>query len=526
MSNCAKGKSKGSRRTNRRQNKVKPEYERATDTVQEKDNNPSWYSVAPELVKSAASLSYARAIGTRFDRGLSDPFVDAGFDDAIPGVAVFRYTTCPGISDSGDSPVMVAARKIYSYVRHQNSGSKNYEAVDLMLYLLSMDSVYTMLATLVRMYGVARLYSQGNRYLPEALLAAMDVDPTTLSGNLEDFRGKINVLIQKAGSLAVPKSMPFFERHAWMASHIYADNPNVGKSQLYFYHPYNYYIFKATAEDTGGMLEYQALSRTPSNPWSYSELCEKVNQMLAALIEDEDSNVMSGDILKAYGADGLWKMNYIATDYVVMPEYSPEVLTQINNLTVTNGAVENTWSIHQEDGILRYEPEFTISGLARGKLLLNMPMDVPTPDDTMVATRLMVTLENADVLDEAEEGVYLVKPNTLGSEFIAKANVYTYTWVNGYRQLVVKDFDQFRMIEPVFTTVAAVLSDVAYISKFSAHPRLYYAVLNDEQVPILLPTIGDTGTYALVGEYEITNMNNTALLSMFNVPIMGMWAQQ
>lgn len=59
-----------------------------------------------------------------------------------------------GRTSGESSPANVASKNIYSFVRFANSGRTNYEATDLMMFLLAMDNAYMYAGYLIRIYGI------------------------------------------------------------------------------------------------------------------------------------------------------------------------------------------------------------------------------------------------------------------------------------------------------------------------------------------------------------------------------------
>lgn len=120
------------------------------NTRPKRHNDPGWYEVSPELTRDVASIPFNIITGSGLPKvnvpnsGTTIAMLGNDFSDcALPGVFAIRYVPTIGTSAGPTSAVNVAGRSIYSWVRHQNSGHSNYEAVDLLDYILAMDSIYT-----------------------------------------------------------------------------------------------------------------------------------------------------------------------------------------------------------------------------------------------------------------------------------------------------------------------------------------------------------------------------------------------
>ena len=413
-----------------------------------KPNDWRWYAQNEQLLKDTASFPYSWPLGNKLNLGINAPEVNKG---SLPGVMAIWTAPTFGWSDNPNAPINVAARNIYSYVRHANSGHANYDAPDLMLYLCAMDSIYSYLAFLKRIYGVISTYSYTNRYYPKAVVTAMTVDYDDIQRNLADFRAFINSYAVKVGSMCIPASMSYMAKHMWMYSGLYFDSDQA-KAQTYMFVPNN--LYKYTLDNDGaGMLmgfsfsDYYTTSGSDSKPSfiNFEGLRKLANDMLDPVLRSEDMNIMSGDILKAFGPSGIYLVEGINETYTVLPAYEPEVLDQIQNLTLvgrakftgeTNKAEQNALCLRQDatKGWLKSMPIFTHpytftlydeenpgqNVFVSERIVTFMHGDV-SPAQTMEATRMC---NIASEYSKDHTDAYEV--HTLGSEAALFARIYYY----------------------------------------------------------------------------------------------------
>lgn len=393
------------------------------DCYKSEQNDPAWYAQNAQLLSDYASFPFGVPIGIQLPSTLTTTVTKS-----VPGLMAYYYAPMIGSATQETDPVNIAARNIYSYVRHANSGHSNYDSPDLMMYLLAMDSVYMFHAYMKRALGVVLDYTPVNRYYPQALLVAMGLDPDDVQAHVADFRGFINTYAVKMGSMCVPNSMSYMARHTWMTEGIYTDSPS-NKAQSYMYVPYQY--FKLQIYDNEGtavtglqrvnFFDAVTYQGTASELKKVSDLISFGNQLLNPILTNEDMNIMSGDILKAFGPDGIVKVSGVMDGYMVLPMYNQEVMSQFENLRVFGAAAAaavndqhitqdtsigggyikdtTTWRLsmglygtatNKASSYARYFP-----GLTSDKIL-NFHHDAVTPAEVMVATRLMV---NATVLN-------------------------------------------------------------------------------------------------------------------------------
>lgn len=504
------------------------------------DNDISWYNRAQQLVLDAANLSYSSILGTPMEK---DPiFGDEQTEVAIPsipGVMQFNWSPSVGISLDSTSAINVASKRLYTFVRHANSGHSNYDSPDLMLYILAMDSLYALHSMGLRAYGIARYYQMLNRYAPETILNAAGFD-VSIQYNLADFRMFLNTVSLKISSMAVPAEFDLFKRHVWLNSGVYKDSPGE-KAQMYVFTSQDFWKFAPTTETTGGKLA--VVTREVDNePYLNLERYIKLfNELGEPIFGDEDMNIMSGDILKAYGNDAVIRVGTIDEGYFVQPEFNMEVLSQIQNLNICNlnmfatglGAGE----VQQANNILLFNPQLTrpdTKGNEEYKLF-TVSADRPTPEQTMIASRLAFFTQYN--LDPELGGVTTFL--ALGTEWIRSARVYTkgnkwdgtkYTFgdityfINDTKVLVdIPSVGSDPIIEQMVTGFNKKLLDILSITKFQMHPIIevysknFVATYSEDQAFWFRDYLGDVDTYTQVTSSTLRKMHDTALLSVLHV---------
>lgn len=416
-------------------------------------NDWRWYAKNEQILRDVASFPYGLPVGGQYDLGSLADNYDV---NAVPGIMAIYTAPAFGYSDNPNSPVNIAARNLFTFVRHANSGSWNYNAPDMMLYILAMDSLYSYVSYLKRIYGVASLYSVTNRYYPKAMVQAMGVDFEDLQSNLADFRAAINILAVKANKFVVPSTMAYTARHEWMYDHIYID-AETDKPQTYLYVPDGFFKYGLTKiTDAGGEIftsgelsytrlmplfgnltgqpaELQVGTMNPVPLLTVADLINYGNNLVDPLLQSQDINVMCGDILKAFG-DRVHRISGIAEDYTVLPMYNMEVLDQIQNATLIGSYVDGT-SITQDEtkGWLVFKPWFDYPysftdttyrspgfNAYWSKRLINFQKSGVEPKDTMVATRL------TNIASAQDNDNLRLQFSSIASDVACYAHIYYY----------------------------------------------------------------------------------------------------
>lgn len=528
---------------NKRKGKfTKGNYQRKTPdskVSEQKYNDASWYVKDGQLAKDVASFSFNNALGApstlNFElygnsgKRYSEEFV-------APGIMTINTVPAIGFSGDGSSPINIAAKNIYSYVRHMNSGHANYDSPDLMMYLGAMDSIYSFISHLMRIYGVARVFSQTNRYVGDRLLFAMGVNPTEIRQNLSSLRSYINMFITKASAFCTPNIMTLYRRHFWMFSGVYKDE-DIAKSQMYVYRPVSLWKYEEL-EGLGKLTAVPFLANATSSAgfvttnWTLNEIYSYGNNMLAALTNSEDVNIMSGDILKAYGQGNLWQLGLINEDYAVLPVYSAEVLDQIHNTNfvgpmVTRGINVNTTEdpvfditgldvtqdpVIEAGGAIKFMPQFIqISGPAWSQLL-DLHYENPTPEEVLVATRNKVMGQIISCKTK-----FVLDLMTCGSDIALTANVIRNNPSGGgLNSMVIGDKDSFN-------------TGVTLYDKFKDAPILYSisASTDGGKYPGPFSAVyGELNNYTVLSFDDLRKMHESAILAQLGVPFYGISSTQ
>lgn len=404
-------------------------------------NDSGWYQADSVLMRDAANLPFPNATGMPLQVTDAIGNVKIANTDKyiLPGIMRVNVITTPGTMGSWNDPINVAIRDIYSFVRHQNSGSKNYDAADLGVYFYAYDSCATYFAYLVRLYGTARTVLLRNRYTPEDLITVMGADYREIVDNLAQLRAYINTYAARLSAMKVPASLHFIERHMWLFSHIFADS-QTDKCQMYVVNPAAFWEYRTgiTAEDTYFWLS----EKVPmlGGLYDFERLTVFGNALLNSVLNSEDFNIMSGDILKAYG-DKTFTLSMISEEYAVPVTYEPEFLLQLHNATVfrcestsddtkvlyTNWRIFQDYSVDANSGALmcnfdiplegdQYTPVNSAYSLLTTGLAspLDMPVENPTPELVAIATRMMACAQYTNNVESKK----VMRPYAFGTELV------------------------------------------------------------------------------------------------------------
>lgn len=502
-------------------------------------NDPQWYFKSTQILNDVASFSFNKPVGSKLGFQNFHPNGEVTTNglgtSAIPGLMSIGIGPTAGIAQDAQSPLNLAATNVYSYVRYKNSGASNYDAPDLMMYLVAMDSIYACWNWLKRIYGFASTYSQLNKYEPRAYMIANGVDFDDIMANLADFRGWLNIKSAEISSFCVPATMTYNIRHSWLFSNIYKDS-NTAKAQQYMFVPAWFYKYGEVTSTQGtelqvvNVLNNYVPTLSDDDLMTFAQLKLILNSLLEAVNYSEDVGIMSGDILKAYGQGGLFTLSEVSDDYKVEAVYSEEVLTQIENARIITVAADDlpSFSITHDPNtnFLKCEPVLTQEGnITRLGQYVNFHFESPTPQQVVVATRLNAVTQQLDA-----GGSKLV---SCGSEVAVNGYIMTLTqtgpWYTQFDHLKPLIFRAVSVQLPFFdiqtvnnSDFARYLSTMCLLCSFDWAPiqLIGMRAANDAGTMFqsILGTTWDFDNYTLIDDDDLEAMNLMALLTEFNVP--------
>lgn len=437
-------------------------------TVYGKSNDAAWYADNPELVKAYASFPFGQPLGT--GRGLvttglspSGNVFTLG-DASFPGTMAIYLAPTVGVATSENSAVNLAARNLYSYVRHANSGHSNYESPDLMMYVVAVTQMYSYLHFLKRAYRLLSVYNVENRFYPRALIKQMGLDFEDLISHYADFYGFINLYQSKISSLTLPAGLTYLSRQCFIYDGLYLDTES-SKAQTYFYTPAGFYQFtEGSASGEPGSLvmkrfvDVSAITGNQNTGMTLLQLIGFGYALANPVLGSEDMGIMSGDILKAYGFAGLYHEPVLQQTEVAVPVFNKEVLSQIQNATIFRNWLPNSLDVTQttaiNTGFLVSKPQLEVlagyvnAGTEEGSggvwTLQNFVSQITAPfsakaltfdhndvkpEEVLVASRLAVMGDVITVneIGNPEHVVCSITPTAVGSEVAVGATISYYT---------------------------------------------------------------------------------------------------
>lgn len=526
--------------------------------LKEAENDVEWYTFFKQLSADAGRIGFSWPLGNRiehktnlFSSSSQKPAMPVFANTAVPGIMAIYWTPTIGEAADFTSPINVASQKLFAYQAYDISRTLSYNAPDLMLMVLAMGEAYSYYAMMCRAYGRMMAYDPNDKYTPYAEMQAMGLDYNDLASNLADFRYYINLFASRLASVNVPADIAYIKRHIWMNLNIFQDSSTT-KAQEYMYVQKNYYVYSETAYDTGG-----ALILTPFITGSARKLKSIIdygNNLLNAILASESVGLMSSDVLKTFTPNNIFVVNQITDDFKIYPEYSQEVLSQIENLTVVGDILPADDSDAFEPNIIQRQfgiapilttspatviydglndyPQLAAAATLSCTKFLNMHKDDVSSDDVMVASRLSVLMRGVikvtKSLGAATTPLAVAYGPLCGTELVNTLKIFYNAWtMNSTNTAYIPsiksvEFDGGELFTAELGSVNLLLNKLTRLSAFDWHPTIPILITStftggtQSDTQVYYPLL-DTDNYALLNEHELQKLHEAAVLSEFAV---------
>lgn len=490
-----------------------------------RENDYAWYAKFPQFTKDAGTLAFGIPVGQQIVLSPSDNIT-------IPGIMKICFLPGVGYAQTLADPINRMAMRFYTYLRDVQKAAAKYDAADIMMYLLAIDSLMAYHSLMRRAYGVAQLYTPVNKYYPKSLLQMMGFDPS-IANNLAEFRAYINRFAIAIGSYCMPKDFDIAVRHKWMCEGVYLDS-NTTRAQSYCFVPEGFWQFDNTVT-TGSQLKLLRWQEAGQSHTLHnlSQVQAIGDSLLNAILGDQDTGNISGDLYAKYTPSGLMKIEETPEMYALMPVYNETVLSQIENATIC-GQIVGTPTITQNpsvnNGAIQYSPSFTFGSISIGDNLyvcpvrnyapINMHKDSPTAEEVIEATRLSVCFKNPTFTEDTATFF----PDVFGSDIVTRTWIAVYNAdTPGALSSIYSETSYIKTNQGETTaTLSTKLQYLALQSSFDWAPDLWLFQVGTGNAINVTQSAFDADNLTQASHTQLAMMHEAALLSMLDVPQMGM----
>lgn len=504
-------------------------------------NDISFYALSDQIARDTGSLPYNVLSGTE------QKFTYSSFNPGNPETRVATWRNqcvgcikyIPAQFTNGDTStgLSMAASQLYEYLRHANSGARNYEVADAIMLVLAMKDIYRAYFELRRLFGIAKFFAFENRALPRTVFRALGVNYTDFIGNMANYRAQINILRERINAIAIPKYFKCFERVAYVSSNWFSDSSSI-RGQFYIFEGAVRYQWSGTTSEHGTELQAYSM-QADAGEWTVQNLIQQLQAAIAIIEGDTDANTIAGDIKKAFSDAEIYQVAEVEENYRLAPLFDEDILAQIENMrTLADGLQptasgmqlvsaaqqwpEHTLNVTQKNGLPYWVPWFgqyktqgTILPISYGptKRVFNSHKDEPTYADNMEWSRLQPVFEQGYEMNGATTpgNTQVLKVVECGLELPLELTLFTSENDNGSR---------FRGIQSLYPSgtnpQVQYLPALARISQYDWHPFVYIMTMpGSSATDTVFEIMGDLKKYTLVEASVFVAMHDCANSASF-----------
>lgn len=517
-------------------------------------NDVSWYSRNPALLVAAGSIPFPYRPGMVLPSALPD-LSQLGsqnvtyYPEAIPGVCAIEYLPTVGYSANPTDPASIVGKEMFAKVREAFSGSIDIDPPDFVIYMMCLDSIFSYIAWLKRVYRLVMAYTAENHYLPDVALEAMGFDDDAikaLKANYMQLYQNINELVAMTRKFNIPAKYDIINRHYWLNDNIFMDADSLN-SQFYLFTARGFYKYQLSEGDVKfgeAAIWYpnKSGSSVVTNLFAYGR------SMINALAGSDDAYIISGYLRRAYDGEPMFVVEGIDLTAPLTPIYEPEVLMQIENCrplpwmvrSSDSFTISNTISQNPTTNSVLCDPSITLNNVpdnaiqtvigVTGETALSIRSDTPTVADVVLATRLKMAGRKLEKTATAKQWKYSI---VCGSEIVTLIRVLrNYDAIAVSSGAVLKNVQSTILEGTVYfdtrtnPTIAvpeqngSLLAQAA-LQSFDWHPILPLILItpassDPDRTTIYKQYLGDVHNVTTITPEELDNINRVCLYSLFN----------
>lgn len=541
-------------------------------------NNIEWWNKSP-IYPDATSIPQNRFPGYMYDDRKvfnpsgyeATPVVESRYE-TYPSIMVLDYVPTIGYSSGHDSPINRSFTSLYAQIlAHTNSGNLGFTQASLAMITIAAYSVAMTIGHAKRILGLRRVWDNSNANLPEGILQPLGMTAPLSDIDWEDYRVRLNTLIDSFNALNIPKYVSIFDRAFQLGYNIYADEDST-EAQFYAFNSNGFYIYQDT-ENKAKYLTWSEFLSGYQDTYPDLKLADPLSMFinaldlqLRALRSTSDIALIMGSFRRAFPSSAAMRFDYVAADDVIVPYYDKVMLWQINNADIIPGTLANLDVSENVVGdYIVCEPQviginsggdkpiFNSNAFHTGARYIHSYDGEWSPEFIMEATRLKVTL------DPASNGLSGYIKNS-GTEIITGAKVwsrnkesgYKYLWLPGdlYWVKIANHPTLGRDIKGFFADVRSLLNTASYpltndipealqnASKFRNRPLIYcyQGYPTDPQANVdkdfvnsalqrmyFMHVLGDMYKFATITPDQLAQLHLAALQSAYLVNVPTNW---
>lgn len=502
-------------------------------------NDISWYTRNPNLTIAAGSFPYPYRPGMNMTWAQN---TSAKRTYTVPGFMILDWMPSIGYSATATDPASVLAKEVYAKVRSVFSGSINADAPDFVMYILAMDSIYSYIAWLKRLYRCLSAWTPENYALPEVLISGFGLSNSEIQALRENktrLWQLINELVLQSRKFKVPANMDIFNRHYWMSDNVYTDWDSIN-SQMYAFNLKAVLKYAEQNMPSGDPASGLAMTWMPTAQMRSAQysvtvdvLYEFGRGLIDALVAWDEAYEISGYLMRAYEGVPSFIVAELDQSETLTPVYSAEVLSQIeNSRTIPNGqnvdVTTGGFNISQDvlTNAVLSNPKYTLlKGQDTANLFkyqgyaiepwLSVRSMTPTVADNVIASRLhnvvvantTTTGYDATVICATEIGIAWRLVTAVGTPT-------AYYTMGGWTYHATPCYDTISAADQSVGALATTIE----VDQFDWHPLALVTIVSGTEASpqYRLAVCGDVHNFTQISNEDLKNLHKVCLFSELN----------
>lgn len=308
-------------------------------------NDPNWYNLNPVLTDSAGRIPNANFSVPREDaiqgvsRSISNTIRWLGIDTV--------FTVGKTVSfDHGSDAINMAAVALDTYIRSRNSRSSGYDAADIMLMQIAVDSAYVMASYFKQILKAINYVDKRSFNYRTDISNALWFDFDDILNNYAECKYLLNRFIKDIRLFPLINKLAIFKRHQALVTNVFADSEDYITATKVTFVPNGYYRW---SETNGSFCAYASIDSKITR----DKMRSIINDIRQSLMQSESVQIILHDLYNAYNKDSDF---FIIDEFVETESFNivndPEILSQVMNATLVGKPVAASLFIRQDENSL------------------------------------------------------------------------------------------------------------------------------------------------------------------------------
>lgn len=446
----------------------------------------------------------------------------------IAGAWAIDFEPTVGKSASQTDPISIVAKELFRKVREKFSGSIEADPPDFVIYLMALDSIFSYLSWLKRVYRTVTYYDANNLQLPDTILLAMgfsDANIIQMRRQKMQLFQSINELVAMSEKFQCPAVMDVMNRHHWMNEHVYGDVNSVN-CQTFFFNQRRYYQYQLvkTPDDVlaGGLQPISIF--TVINNTNVTDVVQAMfdfgRNLINALAASDSAYIISGYLMRAFEGTPTFAVAPLVLGETLSLVWDETVLPQIQNARAVGATrfddtrvVDNTVAQDPKTNIILCDPVIVLPNTAPAvtnhldgiRPVINIRSFSPSVEEVVEATRLTNDFRARSTGESVSEFTIVC-----GTEIVLSHELRS---VDTQGNIVALGINGVSALD---ATDAGLL--LGFASQWDWHPQVVslWQRLTPTSTVATAFIIGDVMNLTSLSEADMDNINRVVLYSEFN----------